>query len=81
MTRVTIADAIHSLKIEIENQLEDNRISLISTDVMAYNIKEIADLIGRLDDEPDHQVYVNVLENPMGGFYYTKDEINDEGEI
>lgn len=81
MTRITIADAIHSLKIEIENQLEDNRISLISTDVMAYNIKEIADLIGRLDDEPDHQVYVNVLENPMGGFYYTKDEINDEGEI
>ena len=78
MTRITIADAIHSLKIEIENQLEDNRISHISTDVMAYNIKEIADLIGRLDDEPDHQVYIDVLENPMGGFYY---RYTEEGEI
>ena len=78
MTNITIADAIHSLKNEIENQLEDNRISLISTDVVAYNIKEIADLIERLDDEPDHQVYIDVLEHPMGGFYY---RYTEEGEI
>lgn len=78
MTRVTIADAIHRLKIEIENQLEDHTISNISTDVMSYNIKEIADLIGRLVDEPDHQVYIDVLEHPMGGFYY---RYTEEGEI
>lgn len=75
--KMTVQDAIFTFKQEISFALEDKDRSL---EVIAQDIRDYADFLYELSFLDKNQVII-VQDNPMGGYYYTKDEINDEGEI
>lgn len=75
--KMTVQDAIFTFKQEISFALEDKDRSL---EVIGQDIRDYADFLYELSFlNPD--VEITVHDNPMGGYYYIINEINDEGEI
>lgn len=75
--KMTVRDAIFSFKQEIGFALENKKKDYIEC---IQNIKAYADFLLEIAYLDKNQI-ITVHENPMGGFYYTTDEDEYEGEI